>query len=402
MTTLFVADPNIPYLDTIDELPLARFMALPDHPAQRQTTLHATTLMASGVLNQPLDQHREVQVILIGQSENGVPIDALLGSYQHDREDAIARYGHKLNGHTRAFCWGFGNGTPVPDTVRATVYAASDLAAATKAYNAVDSGTSVKGRKDMAQTTVKVAGITPKSPWLRKASSVPRVLRLAAAVICGSRDFVLTELRTVLLDKLQPIPFIYQELHRALPDLAAMMYFKAALEAFDALTPTAAIMPMRDCFAAGYISILHRDPEGGKEFLEKLQVESGSYQDGAMDAFYAIKKVADKIFNKREMQKTTAAQRDMMILATVLNAYEGWVGSRDFKADKFPVDQQIVATFNPILREAIDTVRKTNARTKIQEKQRQAAERRSRKANARRRPSVPPATEPTPELPLAD
>jgi hypothetical protein len=250
----------------------------------------------------------------------------------------------------------------------------------------------------MAQTTVKVAGITPNSVWLRKATGLRKVLQLASTVICGNPDFVQAELRTVLLDKLQPNP-LYQEVHRALPDLAATTYFKSALEALDALGPTAAIMPMKDSFAAGYVSILHRDPERGKEFLELLQVESGSYQDGAMDAFYAIKKVADKVFDKREMQKTTTAQRDNTILATVLNAYTGWNSEREFKADNFPKDQRVIATFNPILKEAVETVQKTTARTKLQEKQRRAAERRSRKAVPRHRQ---PAAQPAPELPLAD
>jgi hypothetical protein len=88
----FNPDPNIRYLDTIDELPVDRFMALRDHPAQRQTTLHAATLMTSGVLGQALDQHREVDVILIGQPDKNDTIESLIGIYEADREDAFARH----------------------------------------------------------------------------------------------------------------------------------------------------------------------------------------------------------------------------------------------------------------------------------------------------------------------
>jgi len=92
-----------------------------------------------------------------------------------------------------------------------------------------------------------------------------------------------------------------------------------------------------------------------------------------------------------------------MILATVLNAYEGWSAARDFKADKFPMDQRVIATFNPCLRDAVNAVHKTTVRTGVREKQRKAAERRERQVAARRRrPSVAPAAEPTPELPLTD
>jgi hypothetical protein len=396
--SLFEPNRDIIYLDTVDDLPLARFMALPDHPAQRQTELHAATLVSSSVLDEPLDQHREVAVILIGRPDEGDTIDKLIGMYRADQEDAFTRRGHKQNGHTRAYCWGLGDGIPAPESVRATVYAALDIAAATKSYNAVDSGTAVKGKKDMSQTTVRMARITPNSDWLRKAAGLTKVLHLAAGVVCGSRDFVPRELRSVLLDQLAPTP-LYQHMHRELPHLARTMYFKPALEALDALSPTEALMPMRDCFAAGYLSILHRDPERGKEFLEVLQVESGSYLDHLMDAFYAIKKVGDKIFDKREMQKTTPAQRDMMILATVLNAYEGWAAARDFKADKFPVDLRVIASFNPVLRDAVAAVHKTAVRSKAREKQEKAAQRRERRMVDRRRQ---PAAEPNPELPLAN
>src|SRR5262249_48390606 len=160
----------------------------------------------------PLDQHREVAVILIGQPDEGDTIDNLIAMYRADQEDAFARRGHKLNGHTRAYCWGLGDGIPAPESVRATIYAARDSAAATKSYNAVDSGTAVKGKKDMSQTTVRMARIAANSDWLRKASGLTKVLHLAAGVVCGSRDFVPAELRSVLLDKLAPTP-LYQHMH---------------------------------------------------------------------------------------------------------------------------------------------------------------------------------------------
>jgi hypothetical protein len=388
MTAPFVANPHILHLETIKDLPLGTFTALPDHPAQRQTVLHAARLISSGVLDEPLDQHREVAAILIGRPEQGDTIESLSSLWHASHDDAFSRRGHKLNGHTRTHVWSL-EGIPAPATVRTTVYAATDMAAATKAYNALDSLIAVKARRDMNQTTVRVAKITPNWWWLRQASGLSKVLQLAATV-CGST--VMSEFREVLLAKENPDP-IYQQVHRSLPLLASVHYFKPALEALDALAPTKSEMPLGSAFIAGYLSVLHRDGERGREFLEKLQTEKGAYMDGLMDAFYAIKMVENQLLSKNEKQKIkiTGDQRDLMVLANVLNAYEGWKTARDFKADKFPTDQRVIATFNPVLREELNAVHQTAVRARNKAAERKAAERRERDVLARRRRVVPAA-----------
>ena len=62
--TPFVADPDIRFLGTL-EVPRALFAALPDHPDQRQTSLHAVNLLRSGVLNHSIDIHREVDMHIL-------------------------------------------------------------------------------------------------------------------------------------------------------------------------------------------------------------------------------------------------------------------------------------------------------------------------------------------------
>jgi len=368
--TLFVPNPDIVYVDQIEDLPLSDFGALPDHPAQRQTALHAVHLIAAGVLNEPLDQHREVAITMIGDPDHGDTIEKMIDLYRTDRAAALARYAHKQDGHTRFYSWSTIDDLPVPETLRATVYAVSDVAAATKSYNAMDSILAAKGAKDMAQTTVRIAQISPRSDWLKQASGLSTALNMTLNVVCGGGNFVPTDIRSVLLADLQLNP-LEVELHRALPHLAAVNYFKSALQLLDSLEPSAPLMPMAAPYVAGYLSILQRDPERGKVFLETLQGESGRYSGGLMDAFFSIKMVGRRIFNPKEKLKTTPKQRNTMALSCVLNAYNGWAEGTNFTADKFPTESRVITSFNPVLRNAANDVRKAHERAKIKARQRQ-------------------------------
>src|SRR5262249_38784777 len=118
-TSPWVADPNIVYVGTIEDLPRSTFAALPDHPGQRQTELHAVTLIGSGVLDHPLDQHREVSAILVGDPLSQITIEEMISSYRADPSAALLRWGRKENGHTRNWIWSLGNGNAAPETLRA-------------------------------------------------------------------------------------------------------------------------------------------------------------------------------------------------------------------------------------------------------------------------------------------
>jgi hypothetical protein len=351
---------------------------LPDHPGQRQTELHAVTLLGSGVLDKPLDQHREVSAILIGDPAVGVTIEQLVERYMADPDAALRQWGHKENGHTRAFIWNLGNGTAAPETLRCTVYAATDKEAATQSYNAVDSLTAVKTRKDIMQSTLRIAGIQPASAWLQKASSLATALDLAVAVLCGGRNHPTSSQRLVLMGAREPaLDATEMKMHRLLPHLIAVQRFKKAIEIFDRLSPTSALMPLsQSAFVAGYLSILHRDPDDGGVFLEALQTESGEYAGGLMDAFYAIKKVGEEVLDPRHAIKTTSGQRTEQILACVLNAYEGWRNDHSFKADRFPIRATVITRFNPILRKAADALMAAERAQRIKDKEQRAAEKR--------------------------
>ena len=380
-TSPWVADPNIVYVGTIDDLPRTTFSALPDHPGQRQTELHAVTLLGSGVLDKPLDQHREVSIILIGNPATGASVEAMTETFRTDQAAALKRWAHKMNGHTRSFIWSLGNGTSAPDTLRAAIYAAADKEAATQSYAAVDSLTAVKARKDIMQSTLRIAGITPASLWLQKASTLAPALDLSLAVLCGGRNHPPSTQRRVLLGARSSAPDRAEmKMHQLLPQLIVVQHFRQAIEAFDGLTPTPALMPLsQSAFVAGYLSILHRDPEDGKAFLEALQTQTGEYAGGLMDAAYAVKKVGEDVLDPRRALKTTPAQRTEQILACVLNAYEGWRSDHSFKADSFPIRPTVIRNFNPLLRRPADALAAAEQARRIKEKQQKAAERRKPK-----------------------
>lgn len=341
----WVADPGIVYVGTIEDLPRAQFSGLPDHPGQRQTAVHAVALMGSGVLERPLDQHREVSVILVGDT-----IAKMVSRYGSNAAGALKRWGYKENGHTRDFVWNLGK--PAPETLRCTVYAAASIEAALQSYGAVDSLTAVKARTDIMQSTLRIAGIKPTSSWLRKASGLGPALDLALAVLCGGHSQPQGLQRLVLLSDMDRPPEEIR-LHRIVPALAVVQRFREAIEALDRLGPVPSLMPLSPAaYVAGYLSILERDPEEGKLFLEELQRERGEYSGGIMDAFYCVKKVRDEVLDPRRKIKTTSAQRADQILACTLNSYEGWRIDRSFKADDFPTKASVISRFNPLLRKA--------------------------------------------------
>jgi hypothetical protein len=380
----FSPNPNLRYVDTLEDYPRAEFMTLPAHPAQRQTELHAIRLAASGVLDTPLDQHREVAVVMIGNPNTS--IDDMLAAYAADKYAALRQYARVLNGHTRRYLWDLGNGAATPDTLRLTVYVAATSEAAIQAYRAVDSLVAVKGQKDTMQSTLRVAGITPQSVWLKSAGKLGAALDLALTVLAGSREYVIGDLRKLLRREVPP-GLVDEKLYGLLPHLAQVQYFKPTLAVFDELAPSARLMPMDAPFVAGYLLILLRDPEEGRQFLEKLEVETGEYAGGLMDAFYCIKKIGDVINDAEAKLKTTSGQRTDQLVACVLNAYEGWRADNDtFKADKYPVAPAVISRFNPLFAKSAAALVKAAARDKIRAKERRLAERRAE--------TVAPAHEP--------
>ena len=372
----FTPDPRSCFVALLDGVEYEMFGALPDHPAQRQTTLHAANLLASGVLFPTLDVHREVAALLIGDPDNGVTIEMMMVAFKENVREALTRYGVKLNGHTRHFLWEYPGGPPRPANVRLSVYAAADRDSAVQQYNAVDSLQAVKGRKHTMQSTLNVAGIEPRSAYLKAASNLAGALDAAVWILHGGapeyRGLKLLPPPGSVADPLRP------ELHVLLPHLRAVEVFKPALVGLDEIDLLAGPAPLSPpAFVAGYLSILYRDPARGREFITRLQEEdSGEYSGGLMDAFYAVKKVGDYLFEPNRKARTKPQLRADQSLATVLNCYEDWLSdpAHTYIADDFRkvIATGIIRTFNPALKRVAMAATRQAAKAKKGEASAQA------------------------------
>lgn len=364
----FVPDPTSCFLGIID-IPRADFSALPAHPAQRYTPLHAAVLMNAKVLEHALDQHRDVACVLVADAATGATVEALRAIFDNDPIAAVKRYGIKSDGHSRDYLW-TRNLAPVPETLRLTVRAAANRDAATRVYTATDSLQAVKGHKDNMQSTLRMADIEPQSDYVKAAASLGSALQLAGGVLCGA----ISQKHRPFLNKVLSQPD-EAELEEMLPMLPLTRVFKPAVQIIDELDLTSAPVPLEAAFVAGYLTILHRSPEEGHRFLEQLkQPDSGTVGDGKMDPFYAVKQVRAYLFERQRFIKSTPAIRNQSIILVVLNAFEAWLNQQSFEAGKFPFKPDSIRRFNPQYRRAVNNAENEAA---IQAKERKQARRRA-------------------------
>ena len=342
---VFTSDPRIPYLGTIEALPWAIFRALPPHPAQRDTELHAARLLASGVLNPPLEQHREVRVILCGNSTE------IKTHFLQDQLAALQQYGCKLDGHTRAKLDETNHWT-APEICRATIYAAETPEAALLAYQATDSIDAAKIATDEMQSTLAIAQITPRSPVLRKCIGLSTALNLSIGVLCGSlRCRAPKHLpQTAELE----LPDQLRSYAAHLPYLQTVHLFRNAIETLDAilLSMSRGLPQGGTPYLAGWITILQRDPQDGAVFLDQVTKSTGTLRQGEMDAVYVVHHLRSHLDQKKPLNP---AQRSEQAYCGILNAYHAWSNGREFRADDYrPVTREaILNEFNPILRDNV-------------------------------------------------
>ena len=137
------------------------------------------------MLTPALDQHCEVSALLIGDPEAGITIEKMIAAFKENVCDALTRFGCKLNGHTRDYLWRHRDDLARPSTVRLSAYAAADSEGAVQVYNAVDSLQAVKQRKHIMQSTLNIAGIPTRSPYMTAATSLAGALNAAVWVLHG-------------------------------------------------------------------------------------------------------------------------------------------------------------------------------------------------------------------------
>jgi hypothetical protein len=366
LPSVFAPDPCITYLATIEALPWASFRALPPHPAQRDTEIHAARLLTSGVLNAPLEQHREVRIILSGI------ITEIKARFAEDHLAALQQYGCKLDGHTRAKL-GETNHWVAPETCRATIYAAETAEATLLAYQATDSIDAAKIATDELQSTLSIAQITLRSPALRKCTGLSAALNLSIGALCGSLRCCAPKHLPQTGELRLPDHLRSYAVH--LPYLQAVYLFGDAIETLDAIvlsTSGSRGLPQGGPpYIAGWLTILKRDPKDGAVFLGLVTKAAGTLQKGEMDAVYVVHHLRSHLDQKRDLKP---AQRRTQAYCGILNAYDAWSSGREFQADDYRnvTREAILNRFNPVVRQPHLFASRTRPRNRKRAMQRHA------------------------------
>jgi hypothetical protein len=337
MVDAFLPDTESLYLGVLPDVPLAIFQSLPPHRSQRRTDEHAEVLRRSGVLNRSHDEHRAVVAAVLGRLPDIARAFA-------DDPLATLRRGCKVDGHTRADEMWPNGWAPPPKTVRVTLYACATPEALLRLYQTYNASVSAKVSRDTMQSTLRTAGIHAASAILSKAKIVRPVLEHAAALLWGQ-----TTTHSLHLDAIpgyEPRGSLQVEEYRAMPDLPLVKLFKPAIVDWDRLMIAPAFLPTAPYGVhIAYLSILHRDDAKGLEVLQHWATEDAMYTGGKMDATYAVRHVVRSLRQRATQSRSRQLSLNLSVLACILHCYERH--GTDLIADKFPIDQRIIARFNP-------------------------------------------------------
>lgn len=352
MNPIFQSDPRARVAGVI-EAPTAVFQQLPDHPAQRVTELHAGTLLVRGILDHNLDVHRDVDAFVQLDRHNLTMADAAKMSLE-----TLLPLAYKGNGHTRALLWREGR-TPTPETVRVCVHLVADEDTSVRVYNSFDSSDSSKRAKDQVQSAMRLADIRVRG-FLRTGSGLKSALGYCMDVLWGGTAPKIAVARGVAQVAAGLTPKTLEErLDELVPILPTMRRFKPAIELLDQVEPTPKSVPLAPAYLAGYLSILHRDAERGLDFMRELVGSAGEQVNDEMDAVFAIRFLDKHIADMRV--EPEPAKQARMRLACVLNAYTTWSTGIMLASGAYPLNEKIIATFNPALKLPARARRKAEA-----------------------------------------
>jgi hypothetical protein len=339
---VFTPDPNIIRLGPIDNLPWAIFSDLPDHPIQRDTAVHSIKLLGSGVLHDhPMVKHDEVSIVIVGD---------LAKIRRRFHEDPVATLhefaAYKENGHSRDHLRKRGEWT-APETCYGMVYAAADQKAANLSFRAVDSPTATKTPINYLQSSLRKAGIIPRSEFFRRCAGFGTALNLAIGVLCGGLRYA--KPKFLAQADHQELPENLRDAEALLPYLRAVYCFKAPIEILDKLNLTSKMLPLDPGSLAAYLSILRRDPQDGAIFLDEVVGKAGVSDDHHMDSILLLHNLAQYLDSRPT--SLTPAERRAQTCAGALNAYQHWSDGTHFRPRGYAeaTSQKIIAEFNPEL-----------------------------------------------------
>lgn len=316
------------------DVPLAIFDALPDHPQQRNTGVHAALLMARGVMTIPLPPHDDVAAVIVGD------LAMMQSAFERDPLRALKQHGSALNGHSRRQMWRE-KVAPAPETLNLTTYFAVDDDAAFALYRCFDNLTAAKSLADTAQSTVKMAGIEAHSQLIKAAKGLSKAVTMATAILeDGALRF-----------KSPPAkPTNARTIEEGLPALRYVRLYRTEIETLDKLDlpPKGRnVVPTGPAALAGYLACLKRNPAKALEFLTAAHLGRATYADGKMSATYVVRGIANELKVRKARSKWKPADLDERMVAAILNAFESYSlnDKATFDADAWPLSSAVITKF---------------------------------------------------------
>ena len=311
------------YLGSV-EVPWGVFHGTKGHPNQRVTAQHAARLVLSGVLEKPLDIHRCVSAVMVGNVAESERLFKAAKAGVFDLEGTF-----KLDGHSRTLAQANGR-APVPETVIVHVYAAVDAAASAALYNAFDSGVSTKKNADKGQSALRSAGLEPQSALFQNGSVILKALRLGSAII--DEGTVHTKTVNAAKSAESGEMTLDQALAALIPGLELAKRFLPQLKVLDEIGIVGKTMPANSDAVGAYLAIMVSDPDGAREFLTALRAGKALLEDGTADALYMASQAIKTASDKRRRLK--GIDRTQSIVATIINAFNGHKAGETFDASK--------------------------------------------------------------------
>lgn len=314
------------------EMPWSEWEALNKHPNQRFTARHAAQLAASKVLVTPLDLHRNVAAVVVGN------IDHLREQFRfHGGAILAGDNAFKLDGHSRTMAQKEGH-APKPETVLVTIHAAVDAAESARLYAAFDSSVSSKKGGDKGQSALISAGIEPTSSIFQSAGGIIMALRIAEAIIDEGTVVPKPVNKRILSDDAT----VAEALEAIVPALTQAKRFKHELKFLDGLNLASKVMPVNSSAMAAYIAMLVSNSDKACEFLNACRLSKGVSEGGKADAVFVACHARDQLVLKKSKLRGTA--RIEYEVAVLLNAFQGYQDGTTFDANRYPSHTGVIAS----------------------------------------------------------
>jgi hypothetical protein len=305
------------------------------HPNQRFTAKHAALLVTSNVLATPLDNHRNVSAVIVGDIEQS----AL--AFAEKCGNVLTHFNtYKVDGHSRTRAQAEGR-APRPTTVLVTLIAVADESESARVYSSFDSTISSKKGADKAQSAILSAGIEPKSALFQACTGIAQALKMAEAIIDEGAIQVKTR-HAKQVDSEDDELTLDRAIESLVPGIKQARRFKDEILALDSLDLNSKVMAVKSPALAAYIAILHRDQTNGLAFITKLRQNDGSSVSGAADAIYVARTVLDFVNVKRK--KLKGVERNQFIVAVILNAFIGYKNGATFDTSAYPGSAGVIAS----------------------------------------------------------